>query len=982
MYLARPASTSLDDAQTFLERVVPWDGDSFVNIHWRFQGANYDRPGWGGRATRSVGEAVGSIRFQLRKPSTMDIYVCMSSQRLADVREHNGRSWNGAMRLGPNAVALKSLFIDVDVKEKGYATTREALTEVYAFAAGINLPAPTVVVQTGSGGLHCYWVLEETLSPAEWLPLAHALANACKQRGLRCDTQCTVDTVRILRVPQTFNHKTDPKGEVKLGPVKDFDYPLARLWQALEPYRTITALPTPDIALPPRTLQEGENEVVDELSQGIEPRVSKVFDLKDVVPECGFLRTAVATGGKDYNNPLWMLTSLISTFTTHPEHNAHVMASGHPKYSKEETDAMLARKIRDAKRGIGWPSCATISAAGCTACSTCPHLHKHKTPLHHAKSYQQSNASSAATTFVQTAPGAPTITLPPFYQQDAAGRIIQRKIVDGKLGDPVRITEFGMHDVWVESNPYVLHFKSTHVASGTQKHEIDFHDVHGDLLAKTLMSSGLAVYTSQIAPLRTFLVSWLSQLQNTKNAVIKSSPFGWAPDKGAPTGFTFAGQTYSNGRVQLARSGDPNISEQFEPVGDRQPWIDAAKFITDQGRQDLCAILATSFAAPLMRFTSAPGVIVSGYSRDSGIGKTTAMRIAQSVWGHPKMAMQGLKDSQKSVLFKMGELKSLPMYWDELQSAQHTKNFVDIIFATSEGREASRLTRSISLRSSGYWDTMLVVASNSSVSDAVAQAAGATEAGLNRVFEFRVKKALHKMMTTGEANKIVGLVNENYGNIGVEYSTWLGAHPERIRDEVQTALIELQRDVKEETEERLWTAAMTTLLCGAKYANDLGFTDFDLVALKNFLFNALQEQRADKANAAVDMSKELNISNVLQQFLKATSVRNTIRTNRIHTGAGKPIGISTIGDTSRLDSAQVQIGRDDNLLRFSKLFFNKWCKDHGYMQSQIKKAMEEKFGLKELRGRIGAGATTGTGNFAEHLYEIDLSAPQLKGIVD
>src|SRR4051794_35214808 len=138
MLLAKSASSpprgvGLDDAQRFLARVVPWDGESFVNLHWRFKGEGYDRPAWGGRATRSIGEALGSVGFQRRKLSTLDIYICMSSQRLARVEKHNGREWNAAMRVGSNAVALKSLYVDLDVKEGAYATTREALAALYSF---------------------------------------------------------------------------------------------------------------------------------------------------------------------------------------------------------------------------------------------------------------------------------------------------------------------------------------------------------------------------------------------------------------------------------------------------------------------------------------------------------------------------------------------------------------------------------------------------------------------------------------------------------------------------------------------------------------------------------------------------------------------------------------------------------------------------------------------------------------------------------
>jgi hypothetical protein len=961
-----PASTGLDDARSFLARVVPW-GDGYVNLHWRFQGEGYDRPGWGGRATRTLDEALGSLRFQLNKPTTLDIYVCMSAQREAIIREHGNRHWAAALRSGPNAVALRSLFVDVDVKEGGYPSTREALSAVHVFCASIGLLLPTTCVQTGSGGLHCYWTLETPLPPQEWLPLAHALANATKVKGLRCDTQCTVDTARILRVPQTFNYKNGVPGLVKLGPIRDYNYSVEQLWSALEPFKVATPRITPLANLPARAPLEGENE----LGAGVEALPPLEIDLRDALPECGFLRTAVATGGKTYNNALWMYTTLLATFTKQKERAAHVMANGHPGYSQESTQELYERKLKDrADRGLGWPACATIAAGGSTACPTCPHLAKGRTPFHYARPQPQPNV-------------APSNNLPPFYEQTPEGRIAKRTVLPDGSASTRAITDFTMDGVWIQDDPCIFHFSSRTVATGQKTHAIEFEEIHGDALGKRLMGMGLPTQTYQLKEIRELLVSWINHLQQSKGNVVKSMPYGWYPDKGKPTGFTFGGKTFSKGSVKNAASGDHNISRQFAPIGDKQPWIDAAKFITDQGRQDLCAILATAFAGPLLRLIPVRGVVVSGYSRDSGIGKTTTMEIAQSVWGNPK-AMQGLTDSSKSVLFKMGELRNIPVFWDELQNQEHTKAFVNVIFSTTQGREGSRLTRSVTLRQAGEWETMMVVCANNSVSDAIAQATTSTTAGVNRVFEFRVKKVGQRSkFTTGEATQITGVVNENYGNVGVEYAKWLGEHPDEIKTIVQEQLISLQKEVKEETEERLWTAAMTTILLGARFANELGFTDFDLAALKGFLIGVLQEQRADRANAGVDMNKELNISNVLQQFLKATSVKHTVHTNIVHTGQGKPAkgSINVLGDTSRVDSAQVHIGRDDALLRISGPFFNKWIKDHGYSAFSIRKAMEEKFAMHEVIGRIGAG-TDKASKFAERLYEIDLSSPQLQGIVE
>src|SRR5262249_34997883 len=105
--------------------------------------------------------------------------------------------------------------------------------------------------------------------------------------------------------------------------------------------------------------------------------------LEDVAYGCAFVRDALATGGKSYSNPLWNLTTLISTFTEGGRADAHRMGNQHASYTQETTDALFDRKEREkAEKGLGWPSGRNISASGCIACQTCPHFAAGKSPLH------------------------------------------------------------------------------------------------------------------------------------------------------------------------------------------------------------------------------------------------------------------------------------------------------------------------------------------------------------------------------------------------------------------------------------------------------------------------------------------------------------------------------------------------------------------------------------------------------------------------
>jgi hypothetical protein len=125
-------------------------------------------------------------------------------------------------------------------------------------------------------------------------------------------------------------------------------------------------------------------EGIERLSEGIKREEMPPLNFGPLIKTdgCAFIREAVRTGGKDYSQPMWNLTTLAATFLEHGYKLAHRMGHKHPEYDKETTDVLWERKLRERKeKGLGWPSCNAIQAAGCTNCAACPHLSKRQSPL-------------------------------------------------------------------------------------------------------------------------------------------------------------------------------------------------------------------------------------------------------------------------------------------------------------------------------------------------------------------------------------------------------------------------------------------------------------------------------------------------------------------------------------------------------------------------------------------------------------------------
>jgi hypothetical protein len=304
-----------------------------------------------------------------------------------------GRKYLSPIRSQENAIELKSLYIDVDVKggPNGYADQDEALRELACFLKETGLPKPSVIVLSG-GGLHVYLTLDRALPVSEWRPLAYALAEAGKRHGLKFDAGCTIDSARVLRVPDTKNFKTDPPRPVGLAyPPLEFDYSADYLAAILEPYKTNVPALHQAIVLPanfqaPSASVIAKFALENDLAAGIEKEEFPPIKIRPVAMECAFVRDAIMTGGAAYDQAQWNLTTLIATFTDDARENAHRMGKQHPGYTKDSTDEMFDRKDRERReKGLGWPSCASISATGCKACQSCKHFAAGKSPLHLAK---------------------------------------------------------------------------------------------------------------------------------------------------------------------------------------------------------------------------------------------------------------------------------------------------------------------------------------------------------------------------------------------------------------------------------------------------------------------------------------------------------------------------------------------------------------------------------------------------------------------
>jgi AAA domain len=411
--LMNKSATNWNDIQAFMAAVVPWPVSSndagWVNLHWSFPDKNSTAVPKtnvlkGGKPYKDIADFIKDVAWRLQRPEGFkDMFFCTSMQR---DHKTNPNGTRRAAKSGAAALALKSIWVDIDVKAgdpKHYHTEAEALKAILLFAKTVGLPEPSAIVRSG-GGLHIYWISREALTPQEWLPYAQGLKNLLIANTILADTAITTDAARILRIPGTLNHKPKypqpmPVELIDLS-LKTYDFPskLAFLHRSTGPTVAPTAAPGQHSiwaeGVDPASFRAGPSPLFKGLLQeepGLSAGIDKFADnLVNAMPifrkkedgGCGFYREAFATGGKNHNQPLWNLAVLGSTFMENGNAIAHAISKGHAEYSEVDTQALYDRKMAERHdRGIGYPSCATFEANGSSACATCPLRAKGKSPL-------------------------------------------------------------------------------------------------------------------------------------------------------------------------------------------------------------------------------------------------------------------------------------------------------------------------------------------------------------------------------------------------------------------------------------------------------------------------------------------------------------------------------------------------------------------------------------------------------------------------
>ena len=988
----------MTDVATFLAAAVPWSSSGvhgYINIHSPFLRPGTTKAVMPGHAFLDFNNAVDNVTWRTRNGN--DVYVCMSLQADAAPAKP-GRRNRRAARSADKAVLLKAFWLDADLKVFG-GDPVVLLAAFDAFRQAVGLPLPSFVNFTG-GGFHFVWVLDEPITSDRWQPVADALAEACRRHGFKADHQCTANPAQLLRVPGTLNTKYTPARWSQIATTEalvqlvDMEGPLAA-FRGPPRARPPAGYSGPSLSLPPGSRPAaafGGMVLPGRLDAGLEVDWQPTMD--EVAAVCPWFADALATGGANHREPEWREALRVAAHTKEGQETAHEVSGGHRDYTVQSTDAKYEIAARDAAR-YGWPQCQTIHNVGATQCITCPHLQQGRSPfnfvlaaLQVAPAAPAASPPPAAAPVPVPIPGTSQTTPPaaPFwpdgYRDNPKTGCIEQFNTEAQVWSeiyPVPVRNFVLQSINEESSYgfEALCFEFDH-AKKTRQARVRMSSVHDLRRFKAdLSEQGMSFKDRQADNMARFMVSFVQQLRQAQHLNVECEPYGWSMKAGVEDGFTYDGMRFNCNGNRVVAPTDIALGRQYCRTGDLDVWKQACKLITDQQRPDLNAIIACGLGAPLVQMTGHNGFVVSAYSTHTGVQKSASMQVGQAMWGDAVLGMAGLDDTNNYLNKRLGMLRNLPLFVDELKFADDFRKAEIMVLGITQGKTKGRLSRASEAMETLAFNTMMITASNASLVQHIAEHSKTTTAGMARIFEFQVVP--HKgvgIVDTTKASSAFGQLKYNYGGAGRVYAEYLGQHAPAVRGTVLGMCETINNIVKGTTDERFWVAAIAVLIAGANYGNMLGLTHIDTNHLSRFLLDQFGNQRRDSETSSSNIDVARNVERFVVDYINARA-GSTIKTDFVNTRPGragaKPVVLNDANSIMNLrGTITVHLVRDQHIARVSLADFGRWLtKERGVSRSIVLQRIQELLPVSFTKVSLGRG--TPYARAAEAVLEFDVA---------
>jgi hypothetical protein len=893
-------------------------------------------------------------------------------------------------RTQANVAKLKSFWLDIDVgkgTEDCYDTQDQAYDAIKIFLTTTELPTP-ILVNSGNG-VHVYWPLDRELDSEIWKPIATRLQALAVKHNLKVDSSCTTDSARILRYPNSLNYR-DASNPKPTGITQTFDLTdyqpvnLISFASKLGLGSANSAQASEESDGLPFDIPEHIKHIDDNVTKQIVGVTVFKLILENPTPcaQIQYIKDNQAT----LPEPLWRAGLSIAQICTDRAEAIHTISDKHPSY----THAATEDKANQTK---GPYTCQSFEKLEPSRCVGCVHRGKLSTPAQLGRYVAPAVSEEDRTVFdIVHEPVVPLsivtdIELPQedvilnidctISLDDVAASVAPTKITTvipeypspyfrpkGGVGVYKTVKSPGEADITVPVYEYdfyvtrrmrdpdvgeVLWFRLHLPLDGIREFCIPFTDiVSRDKFRDALAMQGvMTTGTNQVTELLNYVSKWVRHLQTTVQAEKVRSQMGWTEDGTFVVGARelIPGQPLGQDVIIApAASRSAKVVELLTERGDFHRWKEVINFYANDDMEPYAFALFLSFGAPLMQFTPLRGGVYNLMSNGSGVGKSSALLAANSIWGHPSDLLMQKDDTYNARIHRAGIMRHLPVTIDEITNMRPT-DMSDQIYASTSGRGKNRMESHVNAERSNHttWQTPTLTTSNSSVADKLHSNKAFPEGELMRLIEIEVKR--NTKFPKSYTDMLFPQLETNHGMAWLPYMRYVTNHQQEVIHILRTTQEKTDLTANLTQRERVWSSMAAIALTGGTIAHSLGLHNIDVGNVARWV-----SAHMFKAASQITTAK-YEVSDTIAAYMGA-NYSNILIINNSPAHEGMPV-VATLEPRSEL---LIRWEPDTKRIFIATAPFKKWCSDSQISFSSILDSLN-KDGLhaEMIKKRMGKG---------------------------
>jgi hypothetical protein len=748
--------------------------------------------------------------------------------------------------------------------------------------------------------MHAYWIMDRDIPIEEYLPYAQRFKTFVLSK-ISADAAVMADPSRVMRCPETFNHKFDPPEPTSVigDEIHVYD------WDEFKEFIGGEQAPVDPFADVRKGLDEDTLAMkkIDNYDWSFQ-RIAERSLAGDGCAQVEYMLVNETT----CEEPLWHAGLSIAKFCNDGATAIHDMSSEHPNYSHKETE----------EKANNFPAPRTCEWFGANfpdRCEGCKHRGKIKTPIVLGKVLKEFNDDITEPTTIEPIPAAisdlfenqtdeaepiretPSTQkvpkfpdfLKPFIRGDKGGvYYLPPPKVDKKGAvtylDPVEILSHILYPTRRLFSPLDGECMTMHLIlpnDGLKEFLLPMKSVYAlEELKKTLSFHQVIYPTKQINNIQDYLVKWSQYMINVGKAQQMRMQLGWSAvnntEEWKTRSFVIGEREITFEKEFVEAPVSPYIRgvvKHFKAIGTYERWQESANELNRPGFELHAMTCLAGFGTTLMSYMSTPGVVISLLGR-SGCAKTGAMYAGISAFGDPD-ALSVFESTDNGLTGRMLGLKNLMFGVDEIGN-KDPKPLSQLVHNVSNGKAKIRMQASVNAERVTEMSASLiaVLTTNESVYNKFELHKGSPDGEVARLIEFLIEQPNDLKGADGAklGVHIFDAFKHNYGHAGPKFIVAaLETGDIQIKKRIDFWIDRYLTDTGGDSAYRFHQNFVAAVFTAGEIAVDAGIVDYDLeriyakviAELNNIKMNVVKVNNTDFTAILADFMYE-NMGNTLR----------------------------------------------------------------------------------------------------------------------